>query len=292
MLLDLRSLEEASGTVTYSYTGSGGIVFAGQAAEKFAWKYTVAGGIVFGGQEAEKFVFKYTPSGGIVFAGHATQKRSFAYDPTGGIVFGGTMDESLTRDYVPTGGVVFSGAATTVFEPHGTNVFVYAGSGGILFGGAATTVGPSAVADSRGWSQLRRHARARPEHVTDAVAVASSLSREVRADSSVSVVGSVVRVSAGFVSVYTDVSIAAKPPTLGSAVRVARGVVQVQSDARIEAISTSVYIQTSSVSVLGSTVIPIRGQRIRTAVGRVSVEIGPDLVQAEEDELFFLLEVA
>jgi hypothetical protein len=292
MLLDLRSLEESTGTV-FAYTGSGGIVFAGHATEKFAFAYTTSGGIVFGGHATEKFAFAYTANGGIVFGGAARRAVTYRYTVVdGGIVFGGTDTEKTTKVWTADGGVVFGGAAITVFEPHGVNTYIYAGSGGIVFGGHANVSGPSAVVDSRGWSQLRRHARARPEHVTDAVAVVSNLSREVRADASVPVVGSVVPVAAGFVSVYTDVSIAAKPPTLGSAVRVARGVVQVQSDARIEAISTSVYIQTSSVSVLGSTVIPIRGQRIRTAVGRVSVEIGPDLVQAEEDELFFLLEVA
>jgi hypothetical protein len=315
MLLDLRSLEEASsGTVTYSYTGTGGIVFAGHAAEKFAWKYTVAGGIVFGGQEAEKFVFKYAPSGGIVFAGHATEKQTFAYDPAfAGIVFGGTIDESLTRKYLPTGGVVFggqvvqkftfkypvsggvvfSGAATTIFEPHGTNVYAYTGSGGIVFAGVAFTSGPAAVVsdDSRGWFQLRRHARARTEYV-EAVVVASSRSREVRADAAVPVIGSIVPISFGAVSVYTDVSIAASPAVVGVNVRIAVGSVQVRSDSRIDVMSASVTVRTASVSALASTVIPIHGQRVRTNVGRVSVEIGPDLVQAEEDELIFLLEVA
>lgn len=151
-------------------------------------------------------------------------------------------------------------------------------------------ISASSREDSRGWFPIRRHARTSTESAF--TTVASGVLHPIRADSSVRTVGSTVSVASGSVVVYTDVSIAAKPYTDGVAVRVASGTVQIVSDSRIEAISTSVSIQSSSVSALASTVIPIRGQRIRTSVGRVLVVIGPDLVQAEEDELIFLLEVA
>jgi hypothetical protein len=90
MLLDLRSLVEATGAVTYSYTGTGGIVFAGHAAEKIVYAYTASGGIVFGGSARRATTQKYTViDGGIVFGGVDVEKTTKVYTATGGIVCGG-----------------------------------------------------------------------------------------------------------------------------------------------------------------------------------------------------------
>jgi hypothetical protein len=55
-LLDLRSLEEGSASVVFSYTGTGGLIFDGVGIYTETWAYAVAsGGIVFDGTAA------YTP---------------------------------------------------------------------------------------------------------------------------------------------------------------------------------------------------------------------------------------
>jgi hypothetical protein len=242
-------------------------------------------------------------------AGSATDRISFRWIVTSALGqytlnHGGTDGTGL---YAPWGayvattsaagvpsGVVFAGAATYVQVPQRfsyqaeSNTF----TGDLEFGGTATiSTGTSVVEDSRGFIH-RRHAHTRVESTTPII-VRATISREVRSDAVARIIGSSIQVAVGTVaSVYSDVSIAAISTVVGTRVRIASGVVPVRSDSRIEAVSTSILVQTEPVLVMASTVIPIRGYQVRTRIGRVTVEIGPDLVQAEEDELIFLLEVA
>jgi hypothetical protein len=110
---DPTVLRGGGGPVTYSYTGSGGLLLAGAATYALGKSYPVSGGLVFGGVGTVKLGKTYSPSGGLVFAGAANVTRSFTYGPTGGLVFSGTAPVVVTFVYLPTGGMVFGGSATT-----------------------------------------------------------------------------------------------------------------------------------------------------------------------------------
>jgi len=176
----------------------------------------------------------------------------------------------------------FSGSV--VLDVAGTLDASYAGL--VVDGSATVSAGVSA--DSRGW---RYHAHAPVESI-DIVAVKASAPNSISAAASVSVVGFDVHAKTGNVSVYTDVTIAAKASVPGISISVIGGTVRAHSDSRVDVASADVRILESTSSASATAVISIRGQQIRTSIGRVQVEIGPDLVQMEEDEFLFLLEVA
>lgn len=157
------------GTSTYSYTGTGGAVFAGSATLSKSKAYTPSGGGIAGGSATVAKSKAYTASGGAIAAGAATVAKSKTYTPTGGAVFAGAATSVKSKAYTPTGGAVFAGAATTAFQSAGSTTYPYVGSGGATFGGSATTAyvpfsdqpATEHASGGYGWANLARIERSR-----------------------------------------------------------------------------------------------------------------------------------
>ena len=153
----------AGGTADYSNTGSGGIVFAGDAVGTFGLLASVSGGIAFSGEASQAFGLSTTPSGGIVFSGSATTEEQYFYSdtPSGGITFSGAASGEFGLSTTATGGIEFSGSATTVYglsytptggitlggEAGSAYGIENVGAGGITFGGAAAEAATFAFVD-------------------------------------------------------------------------------------------------------------------------------------------------
>lgn len=120
-------------TVTYTYAGTGGLVFAGAS----ALARTIVPSV----------------SGGITFAGTGALSRSITYTASGGVLFAGTSAITVTHVPQGSGGKVFGGAATTSFVPAGGVVYTYSPSGGMTFTGDAATsfVAAPVVGSGGGW---------------------------------------------------------------------------------------------------------------------------------------------
>jgi len=284
--------EEQGGAVTYTYAGSGGIIFAGAGDEKFAFTYAVFGGLVTGGAGTEKFSWTYGVSGGIVFSGADSDSRTWLYTPDGGIIFGGAAIEKITQAYTVSGGVIFGGSGVDVFIPATGTVFTYVASGGITFGGVAVTSGPIVVleTDSRGWFQ-------RQFHIT-AAASGLEINRPmvsrpvVTADATASVSEIRVPVSMGITSVYTDVSISVHAQISGLKIHVGISPASASAESVVVVDGMSVPIEMGLSSSTGDAIAKIYSFTARVQIRQSSAEIGPDLVMNDDDELIFLLEVA
>jgi len=284
--------EEQGGAVTYTYVGSGGIIFAGAGDEKFTFTYAISGGLVTGGSGTEKFSWTYGVSGGIVFSGSDSDSRTWLYTPDGGIIFGGSAIEKITQAYTVSGGVIFGGSGVDVFIPATGTVFSYVASGGITFDGVAVTSGPIVVleTDSRGWFQRQFHITAaasgleinrpmvsRPVVTADATALVS----EIR-----------IPVSVGAASVYTDVSISVHVQVSGFEIYAGMESVSASAESNVVVEDMSISISIGRLSSIGDAIAQVYPFIARVRVGRASAEIGPDLVMNDDDELIFLLEVA
>jgi hypothetical protein len=145
----------AAAAQTYSYTGTGGIIFAGAAGTArtraypanaaglvFAGTagrnrtraYPTAGGLTFAGTGATTRTWTYTPSGGLTLSGSAATARTLVYPASGGLSFGGTAPIARTRVGAQAGGgVTLGGTGATARE------WVGLAAGGVQFGGSATT---------------------------------------------------------------------------------------------------------------------------------------------------------
>ncbi len=124
-----------SGLQSFSYTATGGIVFAGTSPQLKLAIFAGVGGIVFSGNPPRiKRLVPPNPTGGLVFLGVATVQAFFklTYSAVGGIIFSGAATK-LKIDQVPapSGGLDFDGGALVGFKG------VIVPSGGVVFGGSA-----------------------------------------------------------------------------------------------------------------------------------------------------------
>lgn len=129
----------SGGTSTYSYTGTGGAVFAGSATLAKSKAYTPSGGGIAGGSATVAKSKAYTASGGAIAAGSATVAKSKTFTASGGAVFAGSATLAKVKAFTPTGGGIFAGSASTSFQSAGSTAYPYVGSGGATFAGAAIT---------------------------------------------------------------------------------------------------------------------------------------------------------
>lgn len=163
---DIGADEYVSSSTTFSYSGSGGLQFAGSAGLSKTKSYTPSGGLQFGGTAAlsktkayapsggvqfggagttsyvgaSQNVYTYSGSGGLQFAGTAALAKAKAYAGAGGLTLAGAATVSKTKAYIPSGGLTFAGSATL------SKTKVYAGSGLLQFGGSGTYRYVSALA--------------------------------------------------------------------------------------------------------------------------------------------------
>lgn len=119
---------------TYAGQGAGGITLAGAAGLARSYVPPTAGGIAFSGAATSTQIFPYDGSGGLTLAGAATATTVSAYSGTGGLALSGVADAFLSRlyTYAASGGIAFAGAAAA-----NQSVFAYLGSGGLAFAGTA-----------------------------------------------------------------------------------------------------------------------------------------------------------
>ena len=255
------------GVVVYSYTGTGGIIFAGAAAYSEAWAYAGAGGIAFGGDAAVTETWAYAGAGGIVFAGAATYAEAWAYAGAGGIIFGGAAAAS----YVP-----------------GIIVYAYTGSGGITFGGAAHYVGPTAVVidKSGGYFRRRYHMEVHLEGVEAQLSIGQV---SVIAKTSASISGVELQTSVGQVAVDAVALLGLDD------LKVAADIGQVHIVASVRTAVVLPFVISGKMGQAEGQVLvraQVEGRSVTAQIGRASVVIGEDLVEQELDEILFLLEVA
>jgi len=104
--------------------------------------------------------FTYAGTGGILFAGAGEVSRSITCTASGGVMFAGTSAIAITHVTPVTGGKVFGGSAVTGFVSAGAVVFSYSPSGGITFSGNASASVTPAAAEGGGsiwqWAGRRR----------------------------------------------------------------------------------------------------------------------------------------
>lgn len=151
----LRPASGGGGTQSYSYTATGGIVFAGASPALRTRVKVPTGGLLLAGTSPSNRSATKTPSGGILFAGSSPKNTGANRAITGGILFGGSSAITRSKKAVPSGGIVFAGTslmsraaarvATGGIQFGGTAAYLYhevqrvvAASGGILFGGSAS----------------------------------------------------------------------------------------------------------------------------------------------------------
>jgi hypothetical protein len=133
----------AAQSTNYTFQGAGGLLFAGAATSLESNDYVMvsSGGLLFGGDAAETFTFSFSAasSGGLLFAGAATTQLDvgFAATGSGGLQLGGQATAAFTRAFAATGsgGLQLGGQATATES----NDYFASGAGGLLFAGAATT---------------------------------------------------------------------------------------------------------------------------------------------------------
>jgi len=131
----------AASTANYTFTASGGIVFAGDATEISTanWVATTSGGLIFAGAASATSTAAYvvTGAGGLTFAGaaSATAGAEYTFAGTGGLTLSGAAAITYTTAYAMTGagGLAFAGAASAL----STAQYVVTGAGGIAFSGTA-----------------------------------------------------------------------------------------------------------------------------------------------------------
>lgn len=154
--------------------------------------------------------------------------------------------------------------------------------------GATTTV--VVESDSRGWFQRRFHVTVPLRRLP---AIVPAVGRPAAgADAEVLIHGVAARTALGRVSVYTDVSISTTVESTGSAMRTALGRVRVSADSQSAMRSVSAFVSMAGLEPSAEASVQLRGVRARTRAGHVGIEIGPDLIQQDDEELLFLLEVA
>ena len=288
--LENKAVPQFGGWISTAALFGASLTFGGASSIAVTHAYAAFGGITFGGTATYAETHAYASAGGILFGGVSAVAHTSSYAGAGGITFGGTASKALSRAYTATGGIDFGGAATTTYTPGaGAVTYTYAGSGGILFGGVAGIVGPPPAIDHSGGFR-RVYVQAKIIEVPDLLhialgqvrvsttSVAQAVSLPLQAEiGQVTVTGSVLSTSAD-----------AALPTL------AIGAVRVSAPARAPAGSlTSLLLEIGQVSVQSMAQAPVSVQRVvPIALGRVTVHIGPDLVEEEFDEILFLLEVA
>lgn len=130
-------------SVSYEYSPTGGIVFAGTGPVRIGYvARTPTGGLQFAGSGPvlEGYVAR-TPTGGLSFGGDGLERIGYvARTPSGGLVLAGTGP--VREGYVaraPSGGLNFNGTSPHEFNGAG-NSFIYTPTGGIVFAGAADSV--------------------------------------------------------------------------------------------------------------------------------------------------------
>lgn len=107
------------GTSTFTYAGSGSLVFSGTASVDKIKDYPASGSLTFSGTAAVDTVKSFLASGDIVFSGAATTAyvltgaATYPYTGSGSIAFSGDAVLAKTKAYLGDGSVVFAGAATT-----------------------------------------------------------------------------------------------------------------------------------------------------------------------------------
>jgi hypothetical protein len=149
--------------------------------------------------------------------------------------------------------------------------------------------------DSRGWFRRRFHAVADVAGVDLSTTVGHVY---VTADAVAEVTGFAVAEVTGF-ALTIDVGIlSAEATSVGDILSLpelitSSGQVGASATAVVEIQSTPVVnIKTGKIRGRANSIAEVTGSVVKTAVGYCSVEIGPDLVQEEDEEMLFLLEVA
>lgn len=129
----------AGGTLTYSYTGTGGISLSGTATRTRGTVKTGTGGITIAGSAPQARGTVKTGSGGIALAGTAAQTRGRAFTGSGGLSLGGVASVFRGAMRAASGGISFAGSAavsaTSAFQAR-----VVTPVGGFVLGGAAVIV--------------------------------------------------------------------------------------------------------------------------------------------------------
>jgi hypothetical protein len=102
------------GTQTFTYSATGGIVFAGASEVVKGKTFTASGGISFNGSASIATSHAYTVSGGITFGGQST---SFSPPPAPAPSAGGGFYSRRTRPFVcdARGRISFAGTAASAF---------------------------------------------------------------------------------------------------------------------------------------------------------------------------------
>jgi hypothetical protein len=138
------------GGTTYTYTGSGGLTFAGTAQLAASCSVVGTGGVTFSGTALRRASWSISGVGGLTLSGSSPRIVTAAIVPSGGITFAGTSPRACTVQPSVGGGLAFSGTAprtfTVVCQPSGGVSFVgsasvritwaIAGRGGVVFGGS------------------------------------------------------------------------------------------------------------------------------------------------------------
>jgi len=276
------------GVVVYSYTGTGGIVFAGVATYSEAWAYAGSGGITFGGVAAVTETWAYAGAGGILFGGAATYAEAWAYAGAGGILFGGAATFLEVWAYAAAGGIVFGGGAATSYVPAANVTYFYTGSGGIFFGGQSQNSGPIFIDDDSGFL-FRRYVKVTLVDGVQANVIAS-LYLSARAIAVVHVSGVEARIGLGEAEGGAGVLSGADP----SIALIGFG--QAHASASTTASVASLPLSFGSLGQarvqIPSNVVIFGPRGLVPRMGFVFVLIGPDLVEQELEEILLLLEAA
>lgn len=126
------SLAAYEASTSFSYAGTGGVAFSGDAGLKFGRNYAPSGGITFSGTPVQLHrSINITGTGGILFSGNTITKVQRYYLASGGIVLSGSYTAVFHKKYNSSGGIALSGSSTY------SRKYLYAASGGILFNGSA-----------------------------------------------------------------------------------------------------------------------------------------------------------
>jgi hypothetical protein len=131
--------ELASGNISSSHTGSGGVVFGGSASVLRDRVAAPVGGLVFAGSGTSVRTINIpSPSAGVTFGGSAVALRERFVGPVGGMVFAGTAIPLRERVAIPVGGLIYGGAANVVGDHIGNQDFTWTPVGGVIFGGSGS----------------------------------------------------------------------------------------------------------------------------------------------------------
>jgi len=143
--------------------------------------------------------------------------------------------------------------------------------------------------DSRGWFQLKRHSHAQIESPIVAEVLLSLGRVEVSSSCVASVTGVQCEIAVGRVNVSTS-----SHAVISDSVEIIASLSLVGTVTSARSYAGSVKAQSlfGSSFGIGNAHVFIPGFLAHTSVGRVSVSIGPDLVQLEDEEILWLLEVA